>query len=237
MSQAGKRVACEIDAQGKSSREINGEIKALIAANEKDFRVLHPEARHNLGVGIITPVSITFEGSVGYYCGGLMDGPSLEVHGSAGWGLGESMKSGTICVKGNAGNSCAASMRGGCIVVNGSVGARAGVGMKGGVLVVEGDCGYMTGFMMQKGAIIICGNAGPAVADSMYEGVVFVGGAIESLGNDAVIKQPDEQDRAFLKENLARGDISSGRAFKKVIAGRRLWNFDKQEMDIWKEAL
>ncbi len=237
MSQTDKRLICEIDARGKSSRETNHEIKDLIAANEKDIRVLNCEAAHNLAVGILVPVSITFEGSVGYYCGGLMDGPSLEIHGSAGWGLGESMKSGTIRVEGNAGNSCAASMRGGWVVVNGNVGARAGISMKGGLLIVTGDCGYMTGFMMQKGVIIICGNAGPALADSMYEGTVFVGGEIEGLGNDAMIKEPVEQDRVLLHDGLSRWGISPGRAFKKVSAGRRLWNFDKHEMGIWKEAL
>ncbi len=227
----------QIDARGKTARDINRQIKELIAAGEKEISVLHPEARHNLAVGLLSSISIVFEGSVGYYCGGMIDGPELEIRGSAGWGLGESMLSGTVRVRGNAGNSCAASIRGGTVVVHGSVGARAGISMKGGLLIVERDCGYMSGFMMQKGAVIICGNAGAALADSMYEGRIFAGGEIEDLGNDAVVKEPDEQDWKFLRMNLGRWGISAERPFKKVVAGRRLWNFDKQELGLWKEAL
>ncbi len=237
MSQSGRSLITPIDARGKTSREINQQIKERIRAGEKEICILHPEAQHNLAVGIVVPVSIVFEGSVGYYCGGLIDGPEIEVRGSAGWGLGESMMSGTIRVRGSAGNSAAASIRGGTIVVHGNVAARAGASMKGGLLLVEGDCGYMTGFMMQKGVIIVCGNSGPALADSMYEGCVYVGGEIEELGNDAVVKEPDAEDQGFLRENLPRWEISADRPFKKVVAGRRLWNFDKREMDLWKEAL
>lgn len=237
MSQVHSAAARMVEARGKSSREINREIKESIAAGETDIRVLHTEAQHNLGVAILSPVSISFAGSVGYYCGGLIDGPRIDVLGSAGWGLGESMLSGTIRVRGNAGNSCAASIRGGTMIVHGSAGARAGVSMKGGLLIIEGDCGYMAGFMMQKGVIVVCGNAGPALADSMYEGVVFVGGEVADLGNDAVLESPDERDRNFLGQNLTSWDISAEHPFKKVVSGRRLWNFDRQDIELWKEAL
>ena len=237
MASAPNPVASQIDARRKPSRQINNEIRELMRKGEKSIHVRHAEAQHNLAVGILEPVSIVFEGSVGYYCGGLMDGASLEVHGSAGWGLGESMLEGLIQVRGNAGNSCAASIRGGTVVVHGGTGARAGVSMKGGLLIIEGDCGYMTGFMMQKGRIVVCGNAGPALADSMYEGTVFVGGEIADLGNDAIIKTPDDDDLNFLRENLGRWGISSERPFKKVVSGRRLWNFDKQDRELWKVAL
>ena len=109
--------------------------------------------------------------------------------------------------------------------------------MKGGLLIIAGNCGYMTGFMMQKGVIVVYGNAGPALADSMYEGCIFVGGEIEELGNDTVVSDPDEEERRFLDDNLASWGINTGNSFRKVVSGRRLWNFDKQEIGIWKEAL
>ena len=226
-----------VDAQGKTPRDINRQIKELIGAGETRIRVIGASAQHNLGVGIVEPVSIRFEGSVGYYCGGLIDGPKLEIQGSAGWGLGESMNSGTIEVHGNVGNSCAASIRGGTLVIHGNAAARAGVSMKGGLLIIAGDCGYMTGFMMQKGVIVVCGDAGLALADSMYEGCIFVGGEIEELGNDTVVSDSDEEDRRFLDDNLASWGIGTDNSFRKVVSGRRLWNFDKQEIGIWKEAL
>ena len=95
----------------------------------------------------------------------------------------------------------------------------------------------MGGFMMQKGTIIICGNSWDALADSMYEGRVFLGGEAKSLGNDTKVSDPDDQDWNFLNRTLRQHGISADRSFKKIVAGRRLWNFEKQEFDIWKEVL
>jgi glutamate synthase domain-containing protein 3 len=237
MASKPKTLTAQVEARGKPSREINREIKDLIAKGHEQIRVLHTEAQHNLAVGILTPVSIVIEGSVGYYGAALIDGPELEIQGNSGWGLGESMMAGKIRLQGNAGNSCAASLRGGTVVVHGTVGARAGISMKGGLLIVEEDCGYMTGFMMQKGVIIVCGDTGPGLGDSMYEGCIYVGGTIRELGNDAVVREVDDNDRQFLEENLSPWAIPSDRPFQKVVSGRRLWNFDKHEMDLWKAAL
>jgi glutamate synthase domain-containing protein 3 len=226
-----------IDARGKTTRDINRLLREAIAAGHPDVRVLDPGARHNLGVALLQPVRVTFEGSVGYYCAGMMDGAHVEVRGSAGWGAAESMMNGTVVIDGNAGSGVAASIRGGTVVVRGDAAARAGVSMKGGTLLIGGSCGYMAGFMMQKGRIIICGDAGDALADSMYEGVVFVGGKIQSLGNDAVVEEPSAEDRAFLREILARFNVPGPAAFQKIVSGRKLWNFDRKELDVWKVAL
>jgi glutamate synthase domain-containing protein 3 len=230
-------VTFSIDCSGKTTREINRQLRESIAAGNRDIRVVGTDARHNLGVALLEPVRVTFEGSVGYYCAGLCDGPTIEIRGSAGWGLAESMMNGTVIVDGNAGNGAAASIRGGTVVIRGDAAARAGVSMKGGLLLIGGNCGYMTGFMMQKGTIVICGDAGAAIADSMYEGVVFVGGSIADLGNDAVIEQPTPADAAFLAANLQRYNVRPPTSFKKIVSGRKLWNFDKSELESWKVAL
>ncbi len=226
-----------VDCTGKTSREINREIRALVRAGETHVHVRHPQARHNLGVALLQPVTLTIMGSVGYYCGGLMDGATIEVEGSCGWGVAESMLAGTVVVGRNAGNSAGASMRGGTVVVRGNASSRAGIAMKGGTLIVQGDSGYMTGFMMQKGTIVVCGDAAEALGDSMYEGRIFVGGRIADLGNDAEVGEPTEDDRAFLATSLARHDVRSPAAFRKVVAGRRLWQFDKKDFETWREAL
>jgi glutamate synthase domain-containing protein 3 len=226
-----------IDGRDKTTRDINRDIRAAVAAGAQDVRVLHPEARHNLGVALLQPVRVAFEGSVGYYCAGLMDGARVEVRGSAGWGAAESMMGGTVVIDGSAGSGVAASIRGGTVVVRGDAAARAGVSMKGGTLLIGGGCGYMAGFMMQKGRIIVCGDAGDALADSMYEGVVFVGGKIASLGNDAVVEEPSAEDRAALKDLLSTYEVPAPAAFRKVVSGRKLWNFDKKDLEVWKAAL
>jgi glutamate synthase domain-containing protein 3 len=226
-----------IQCQGKPTRDINRELRAAVTAGHREIQVLEPDARHNLAVALLQPVRVVFEGSVGYYCAGLMDGGHVEVRGSAGWGTAESMMDGTVVIDGNAGSGVAASIRGGVVVVRGDAAARAGVSMKGGTLLIGGSCGYMAGFMMQKGRIVICGDAGDALADSMYEGVVYVGGRVASLGNDAVIQEPTDEDRAGLSALLTTYRVPAPAAFRKVVSGRKLWNFDRKELEVWKAAL
>lgn len=103
-----------IDCVDKTTREINLAIKQLLAQGVAEITVQNPAARHNLGVALLQATKITFTGSVGYYCAGMSDGPTVEIQGSAGWGLAESMLSGTIHVGGNAGNGAAA-LRGGTV--------------------------------------------------------------------------------------------------------------------------
>jgi glutamate synthase domain-containing protein 3 len=226
-----------ITCHGKTTREINRELRQAIATGQRDLRVLEPDARHNLGVALLQPVRVVFEGSVGYYCAGMMDGAHVEVRGSAGWGAAESMMGGTVIIDGTAGSGVAASIRGGTVVVRGDAAARAGVSMKGGTLLIGGSCGYMAGFMMQKGTIVICGDADDALADSMYEGVVFVGGRIRSLGNDTVTGEPSPEERDALADLLARYEVTAPARFTRVVSGRKLWNFDKKDLDAWKAAL
>lgn len=229
----------QVDCQGQTTRQINAAIKGFIAQGDREILIKNPAARHNLGVGIVQPVRLEFAGSVGYYCAGMSAGPTVEIQGSAGWGLAESMMAGTAVVRGSAGNGAAASIRGGTVVIHGDAAARLGVSLKGGLVLVGGNCGYMAGFMAQKGTIVVCGDAGEAFADSMYEAVCFVGGRIGELGNDAVAEEPGEADWAFLKDALSRHlpEQAEFPDFKKVVSGRKLWNFDKQERAVWREAL
>ena len=175
-----------------------------------------------------------------------MDGPQLlEITGSAGWGLAESMLNGHVVVRGSVGNGAAAALRGGTVVVHGDAAARVGVSHEGRHRAGRRQLrGYMAGFMAQKGTLIVCGDAGDAFADSMYETVCFVGGRIAELGTDAVIEAPSPSDLEFLGAMLAehfpeqvRRHTVAGRDFKKVVAGRKLWNFDKREWKLWQEAL
>ena len=225
-------------AKARTIREVNAAIRARLAEGAKEIRVVHPGARHNIAVGILQPCRITVAGSVGYYCGGMGDGPSIEITGSAGWGLAECILSGTVVCRGSAGNGAAASIRGGTVVVHGNAAARAGISMKGGLLLIGGNAGYMTGFMMQKGTIVICGDTAEGLGDSMYAGEIFVGGAIAGLGNDAVEQELSAGDRARLTHLLEQhgldGPISR---FKKIVTGGKLLNFSKHDFEVWRVAL
>ena len=230
----------EIVCGNRPTREINEEIQRIIAAGDQEIVVKEPGARHNLGVAVLAPVRIRFAGSVGYYCAGLIDGPRIEVDESAGWGLAESMMNGEVIVRGSVGNGAAAAIRGGIVVIHGDAAARLGVSMKGGTLLVAGSCGYMAAFMGQKGTLVVCGDAGDAFADSLYETTCFVGGSIRGLGTDAIVEQPSQEDAGWLDSTLSQylpGSQRRGNQFKKVVAGRKLWNFDKREWKVWQEAL
>jgi methylamine---glutamate N-methyltransferase subunit B len=237
-------IDANINAEGQSIREINQAIRREIAANTRNIIVRNPGARHNFAVAILEDVRIQIAGSVGYYCGGLGDGASIEIEGNAGWGLAESMLSGTVRVHGNAGSGAAAALRGGTVVIHGDAAARLGVSLKGGLVLVGGNCGYMAGFMAQKGTLIVCGDADEAFADSMYATVCYVGGKVDNLGTDAVLAAMDPGEVEHLEQTLTihfppeeRKTKPRAADFKKVVSGRKLWNFDKREWKIWQEAL
>jgi glutamate synthase domain-containing protein 3 len=227
-----------VDCDPLPVRAINQAIRSAIAAGATDVRLLRPAARHNLGVALPAGVSVTIEGSVGYYVAGLNDGATVTVRGGAGWGAGESMRDGAIVIDGNAANAVAASIRSGTVVVRGDASTRAGIAMKGGMLIVAGNVGSMAGFMMQKGILVVCGAAGPGVADSMYAGTVFLGAVHGELGADAVFEDVTAADRELLGSALERWQVVAPAAgFRKLVAGKRLWNFQQSERDLWKSAL
>lgn len=240
----GKTEAATVVCGDRSARAVNEDIRTLVAAGRQEIVISDPRGMHNLAVGIIDPVSIKILGSVGYYCGGLIDGARIDIDGSAGWGLAESMFNGEVTVHCNAGNGAGAAIRNGTIVIHEDAASRLGVSMKGGTILVGGNCGYMAGFMAQKGRLIVCGDTGEAFADSLYSAVCYVGGKVAELGTDAVYEDITEAEVTQLDELLdkhfspsVRRTKPRGRDFKKIVAGRKLWNFDQSEWKIWQEAL
>jgi glutamate synthase domain-containing protein 3 len=227
-----------VDCTGRTSRDINQSVRDAIGRGVSQVTLHDPSARHNLCVALPESAHAIVDGSAGYYVAGLNDGASVLVRGSAGWGAAESMRTGVVEIEGDAGNAVAASIRDGTVVVRGNASTRAGIAMKGGLLIVAGNAGPMAGFMMQKGVLIICGDAGDGVADCMYAGTVFLGGDHGELGSDAVFEEMSDTDRQLVASALEQWKIAPPRhAFRKLVAGRRLWNFQKSERDLWKSAL
>ena len=222
-----------IDVGHRHIREINEDIQAAAAAG-KLITVKNTLSRHNLGIGLPPGTTIRFEGSVGYYCGGLNTGAVIDIERNAGWALGEGMSDGRITVGGYAGMSCGAAMTGGTIHVKGDAGPRCGVAMKGGNIIVEGKIGYQAGFMAHAGRIIALGGAGASCADALWQGEVWVAGEIESLGVDVKVIEPSAEDVAdidLLLEPLGLQD--SSREWKKMISGERLWYFESRDANAW----
>ena len=222
-----------IDVGKRHIREINEEIQAAANAG-KSMRVVNTLSRHNLGVGLPPNCDISFEGSVGYYCGGLNTGAKVTIEANAGWALAEGMSDGQVTVGGYAGMSCGAAMMGGTIHVKGDAGPRCRVAMKGGNIVVEGKIGYQSGFMAHSGKIIALGGAGASCADALWEGEVWVAGDVESFGVDVKVIEPTAEEVAEVEAILKPlGIDDSSLDWRKMISGQRLWYFESRDANAW----
>ena len=140
--------------------------------------------------------------------------------------------SGVAVVEKNAGSTFGAAIRGGDLVCKGDVGSRTGIDQKGGAIIVGGRTGAFSGFMMQRGRMIILGDAGINLGDSMYDGTIYVGGKIESLGVDAVPGDMSDLEVDWIERKLSGHGLSAPngvRALQKIVAGKKLWNYDNLE--------
>jgi glutamate synthase domain-containing protein 3 len=222
----------EVDAENMNSRQINSALRDLMKRGYGTIVVRNPGSKHSLGVGILNRLNLIFEGSLGYFGCGLCDGPNVRIKGRVGWSCGENLMAGTIVIDKNAGSQFGAAIRGGDLVCRGSVGSRTGIDQKGGTLIVGGDTGSFSGFMMQRGRMVICGNAGKNLGDSMYDGTIYIGGEPRSLGVDAVWAEMLPADVEWLTRKLKMYELLGERGighFRKIVAGKQLWNYDNLE--------
>nr|ABZ09839.1 putative GXGXG motif protein [uncultured marine microorganism HF4000_APKG8L7] len=222
----------EIDVADMEIRDINRKIRELMASGHGTIVIHNPGAKHSLGVGILNRLQLYFEGSLGYFGCGLIDGPNVRIKGRVGWSCAENMMAGTLVVEKNAGSCFGAAIRGGDLVCMGDVGARTGIDMKGGTILVGGRTGAFSGFMMQRGRMVVLGDAGKNLGDSMYDGTIYVGGEIASLGVDAVPAEMTEADIVWLGRKLRLYGLEAPKGveiLQKIVAGKQLWNYDNLE--------
>ena len=222
----------DFDAAEMEISAINLKIRELMQQGYGDITVQNPRAKHSLGVGILNRLKLTFEGSLGYFGCGLIDGPNIHVTGRVGWSCAENMMAGTVVVDKVAGSTFGAAIRGGDLVCRGDVGSRTGIDQKGGTIIVGGRTGAFSGFMMQRGRMIVCGDAGKNLGDSMYDGTIYVGGTIADLGVDCVEGEMTDLDVKWLKGKLALYGVEPKNGIAnmtKLVSGKQLWNYDNLE--------
>ena len=230
----------EIDAMKLTAKQLNDKLHSLMKEGFGSVVIKNPQGKHSLGVGILNKLNLIFEGSLGYFGVGSIDGPVVRITGRVGWSCAENMMAGKVVIEKNAGSCFGAAIRGGDLVCKGSFGARTGIDMKGGTIIVGGDAGAFTGFMMQRGRIIVLGDAGINLGDSMYDGTIFIGGKIKSFGSDAIKAKVTSEDISWLKRKLKVAEIGSNFDFSKmtkVVAGKKLWNYDALEPSEKKGAI
>jgi methylamine---glutamate N-methyltransferase subunit B len=218
------------DAADLTTRQINLELRWLIyEQGARDVTVLNPGAKHSIGVGILQRCRIRYEGSLGYFGLGLIDGPEITVTGRVGWSVCENMMSGVVVIEKNAGSLTGAAMRGGDLIIKGAVGARTGIDQKGGTIIVGGDAGTMTAFMMQRGRQIILGNVGNGLGDSMYDGTIYVAGTVKSLGIDCVEGEWTDADTELVERKFRIYGLGDPPPLQKFVCGKVLYNYDNLE--------
>ena len=197
----------EIDASKLQANAVNRCILSLMGEGYGSIVIKNPGAKHSLAVGILNRLNLIVEGSLGYFGVGLLDGPNVRITGRVGWSCGD-------------------------LVCKGDVGSRTGIDMKGGNIIVGGNTGAFSGFMMQRGRMVICGDAGKNLGDSMYDGVIFIAGEPQSLGVDAVWGEMTDLDKEWLTQKLTKYDVmpkGGVESFRKIVAGKQLWNYDNLE--------
>ena len=222
----------EIDVAEMDTKAINLKIREVMSQGYGTIVVKNPGAKHSIGVGILNRLQLYFEGSLGYFGVGLIDGPNVRISGRVGWSCAENMMAGTVVVEKNAGSTFGAAIRGGDLVCKGDVGSRTGIDMKGGTIIVGGRTGAFSGFMMQRGRLIVCGDAGKNLGDSMYDGTIYVGGTIADLGVDAIESEMNELEASWLKNKLAMYELEAANGVEnmtKIVSGKQLWNYDNLE--------
>ncbi len=224
--------SAELDAADMEIREVNLKIRELMKQGHGAIVVRNPGARHSLGVGILNRLNLYFEGSLGYFGCGLIDGPNVRISGRVGWSFAENMMAGTAVVEKNAGSTFGAALRGGDLVCKGDVGSRTGIDQKGGTIIVGGRTGAFSGFMMQRGRMIVLGDAGKNLGDSMYDGTIYVGGKVEDLGVDAVEGEMTGLEAEWLTAKLKLYGLEAPCGVEnltKIVSGKKLWNYDNLE--------
>ncbi|MCL5959871.1 MAG: glutamate synthase [Chloroflexi bacterium] len=207
----------ELDATRVPPVEINKTLREL-GGSGQTIRILNPKGVHSLVTNVRGSLQVEVEGSVGFYTGGYMNGPTVIVKGCAGWYTGDNLIDGTIVVEKNCGSNVGPSMLGGLVLVRGSAGSRVGYAQKGGTLVVCGNAGMLVGKMMLGGRVVILGDVGKQVGESMYGGKILVGGRIAGECKSIPTGEPDASDIEAVAPLLERWGLPADlRRFTAII--------------------
>ncbi len=224
----------QIDLSTATTRDLNAQLHQLDSSREAHWRILHPNGKHALAVGLDTPADVTIEGHVGYYCAGMNKQAHITIRGNAGPGLAENIMSGTVRVTGNTSQYAAASGHGGLVVIEGDASARCGISMKGVDIVVGGSVGHMSAFMGQAGRLVVCGDAGQHFGDSIYETILYVRGRVDSLGSDCIEKPMTDEHLRALRALLEQAHINADpSAFRRYGSARQLYHFKVDNADAY----
>ena len=70
----------ELDVKDMDCKEANNKIDELMGEGYGTIVIKNPQGKHSLGVGILNKLNLIFEGSLGYFGIGSIDGPIVNLH-------------------------------------------------------------------------------------------------------------------------------------------------------------
>ena len=207
-----------LDADNIYYRELNKQIRELVAQGETEFEITNVRGQRYIADGLDGDIKFLIHGVPGQDMAAFMRGPYIRVEGNAQDGVGNTMDDGLVVINGMAGDVAGYAMRGGKVLVKGDVGYRVGIHMKAykekfPVLVIGGKAGDFLGEYMAGGAIILLGMftgkpeapiCGRSLGTGMHGGVIYVRGEVpaEQLGPHLKTEAVDEEDMVLITANL-----------------------------------
>ena len=81
----------ELDVKDLDCKQANQKIDELMSKGYGTIVIKNPQGKHSLGVGVLNKLNLIFEGSLGYFGVGSIDGPIVRVNGRVGWSCAENM--------------------------------------------------------------------------------------------------------------------------------------------------
>ncbi len=210
-----KGQAVKIDASGLFYRQLNAQLKELVADGVAKVELHNVYGQRYIGTDLSKPLEISIFGVPGNDLGAFMNGPRITVYGNAQDGCGNTMNDGEIIIHGHAGDIMGLSARGGKIFVRDDVGYRAGIHMKEykdkkPVLVIGGSAQDFLGEYMAGGILILLGlNLGKGehlkanfIGTGMHGGVIYLRGNVGDyqLGKEVGTAELEEKDYQLLEE-------------------------------------
>ncbi len=204
-----------IDVTGVYYRELNAQLRQLVADGVEKITLKNVCGQRYIGTDLNKPVEIEVFGTPGNDLGGFMDGPKIRVHGNAQDCTGNTMNNGEIVIDGHAGDIFGMGARGGKMFVKEDVGYRAGIhmkeyGEKKPVIVIGGTAQDFFGEYMAGGIVILLGlnlakgekHKQNFIGTGMHGGVIYLRGEVEKyqLGKEVGVKELDDKDNQVLSQ-------------------------------------
>ncbi len=206
-----------INSKGIYYRELNKEIRKLVARGTREITLENVNGQRYIGDGIKEPVKITIHGTPGNDMAAFASGVEMTVYGNVQDGAANTMGDGKLIVHGDAGDILGYAMRGGQVYIKGSVGYRVGIHMKGyqekqPVIIIGGTAGDFFGEYMAGGRLILLGLnrekesiVGNHLGVGMHGGIIYIRDEVEEykVGLEVNISEADEEDRKEIEKLLS----------------------------------